>query len=362
MLARCKDCGLPSSLATGEFGADPRCPWESCESLSETQLGWRKCVVILTAFPSLLDTQLERRTLRGTFHFTTAIFVQFQQRILQTMLPCGCNEGAIPALEDKPFLAFDTLAMPSFPIPTQASVRHRILEVISKLDPDTGDETVMEHCRKFGIKIQTAYDLRAWLCKFKNQKHFERHWKILADCDRERTSFPWNPLGSTSEECILAVDHRGIGLLTSRKTSSHPLLQLRAISEGKLAITLNDLAALRCPPLRLHQLLMAKLMNEDSKRQHENRVLSDKNESLKRKMKALRQQINQQAKFNNRLSQKLAGTKEGLRLQQVQCEHLRVGKNRAEERVKALEDSLRAIRGNSAQIDGSSRSKGCHGC
>lgn len=68
-------------------------------------------------------------------------------------------------------------------------------------------------------------------------------------------------------------------------------------------------------------------------------------------MKALRQQIDQQAEFGNRLSQGLADTKEKLRLQQIQCEHARVGKNRAGERVIVLEGSLRAIRENLARID-----------
>jgi uncharacterized FlaG/YvyC family protein len=124
---------------------------------------------------------------------------------------------------------------------------------------------------------------------------------------------------------------------------------LRPISEGKLAITLNDAAALQCSPLRLQQLLMAKSVTEDSKLQHHNRVLSDQNEVLKRQMETLRQQINQQAESENQLSQELANANNKLRLQSIRWENDRVGKRRAEERVEVLERFMDAIRGNLAQ-------------
>jgi hypothetical protein len=55
----CKDCGLPSSFATGDFGGDSRCPWESYETLSETQVGWTRLVIILSDLPSRFATQLK---------------------------------------------------------------------------------------------------------------------------------------------------------------------------------------------------------------------------------------------------------------------------------------------------------------
>jgi hypothetical protein len=134
------------------------------------------------------------------------------------------------------------------------------------------------------------------------------------------------------------------------------LLQLRAISEGKLAITTSDAAALQCSPLRLQQLLMAMLVTKDSKLQRNNQVLSDEKEMLKRQMETLRQQIHQQIKVGDQLSQELAEMKVSLRLKDIECEHERVGKKRAEERVEVLERSMRTIRGGLAQVDDPSAS------
>ena len=128
----------------------------------------------------------------------------------------------------------------------------------------------------------------------------------------------------------------------------YPFLQLRAISEGKLAITPNDAAALQCSPLRLQQLLMAKLVTGDLKLQHNNRVLTDENEVLKRRMETLRQQIQE---VKNQLLQELAVSEDNLRKTKIECEHERVGRNRAEERVRVLEGSIRAIRGHLVQVD-----------
>jgi hypothetical protein len=71
---------------------------------------------------------------------------------------------------------------------------------------------------------ETANELKDWLCKPKDQEHFEQHWKILGDSGPERKSFPWNPSGDTSETCILAVDHLGKGFFDTRKTSSIPFV------------------------------------------------------------------------------------------------------------------------------------------
>jgi predicted RNase H-like nuclease (RuvC/YqgF family) len=144
-------------------------------------------------------------------------------------------------------------------------------------------------------------------------------------------------------------------LITAAKSSSipvrlppYPLLQVRAIFDGKLAITPNDAAALQCPPLRLQQLFIAKLVTEDSKLQRNNRALSDENEVLKRRMETLRQQIQE---VENRLLQELAVSEDNLRKKKAECEHERVGKNRAEERLRVLEGFMRAVRGNLVQVD-----------
>jgi uncharacterized glyoxalase superfamily metalloenzyme YdcJ len=129
----------------------------------------------------------------------------------------------------------------------------------------------------------------------------------------------------------------------------YPFLQLRAISEAKLAITSNDAAALQCSPLRLQQLLMAMLVTKDSKLQNHDRVWTDENEVLKRQMETLRQQIDQQAESENQLSQELANAKNKLRLQGIGWENDRVQKRRAEERVKVLERTMRDIGGSVAQ-------------
>jgi hypothetical protein len=217
----CKDCGLPSSFATGDFGGDSRCPWESYEILPETQVGWTRLVIISSDLPSRFATQLKCHTLRSFLRSITAILIQFQQHILQIMLSCGCPETDIPN-PDEPSSVFDTLAMPSSPTPTQKFVQKRIRQIILKLHPDKSDEAIVAHCEPFGINIQTACDLKEWLCKFEDEEHFEQHWKILGDSGPERKSFPWNPSGNTSETCILAVDHRGKEFFDSRKTSPIP--------------------------------------------------------------------------------------------------------------------------------------------
>jgi hypothetical protein len=160
--------------------------------------------------------------LRSFPHSITAIFIQFQQRILLTMLPCGCRESDIPKLGDEPFSVFDTLAMPSKPIPLQKPVKERIFQAILKLHPDRSDEAVVAHCAPFGINITAANELREWLCEPKDKKHFEQHWEILGHSGPGRTSFPWNPSGNTSDACILAVDRHGREFFDSRKTFSIP--------------------------------------------------------------------------------------------------------------------------------------------
>jgi hypothetical protein len=177
-LSVCKDCGLPSSLATEDFGGDSRCPWESYETIPETQLGWTILVIILSDLPSRFATQLKCHTLRSFLRFITAILIQFQQHILQIMLSCGCPETDIPN-PDEPSSVFDTLAMPSFPPPTQKSIREQIRRIIFKLHPDKSDEAVVAHCAQFGINIETANESKDWLCDPKDQEHFEQHWKNL---------------------------------------------------------------------------------------------------------------------------------------------------------------------------------------
>ena len=139
------------------------------------------------------------------------------------MLSCGCPETDTPNL-DEPSSVFDTLAMPSFPQPTQKFIKERIRRIILILHPDRSNEVVVAHCAQFGINIETANELNDWLYDPKDQEHFEQHWKILGDSGLERKSFPWNPSGNTSETCILAVDHRGKEFFDSRKTSSIPFV------------------------------------------------------------------------------------------------------------------------------------------
>jgi len=138
------------------------------------------------------------------------------------MLTCGCNESTIPKPGVGSSSVFDTLAMPSAPTPTHQSLKDRLRRIIFRLHPDRRDEVVTAHCAPFGVNIEAALDLHAWLCGIEGQEHFEQHWRILGHSGEERASFPWNPLGSLSKECALAVDRQGQPFCDSGKASSIP--------------------------------------------------------------------------------------------------------------------------------------------
>jgi hypothetical protein len=120
-----------------------------------------------------------------------------------TMSSCQCDGDPTELYSTQ--VIFDTLALPSFPIPSQAATKARLRIIRSKIHSDK-PPAVLDHCQKFGVTIKVANALYEWLItKTNTESHFQQHWIALGCLEQETSHFPWNPAGKESHDSLLPI-------------------------------------------------------------------------------------------------------------------------------------------------------------
>jgi hypothetical protein len=140
------------------------------------------------------------------------------------MSTCGCRDNSRDQYKTQ--VIFDTLAMPSMPMPSLGTIKQRLSSIRIRIHPDKHQAVVQQHCGIYQINIRVANALWEWLVtKPPNEEHFQQHWAALGNLDQDKSHFPWNPEGKEIHDCLLPIDFYGRGIVPSSVTTSKWHLQ-----------------------------------------------------------------------------------------------------------------------------------------